>query len=192
MMHRLAEISTLAAMLVLFVGGTQAADTPVAANGPQNALSKQDSPFAAKPGSSAVESEKAIPHPKKSADEDGQVEAIENPSRQLAVASVSQTSASRLRDPFWPIGWEPPIVEDVPAETRPISAVRWNDVLKRLDVTALSKKPDGSHVAIIKNIGVVEIGDVVTIRLDGLTYHIEIHDITPAGVVPKRLSVGRQ
>ena len=53
-----------------------------------------------------------------------------------------------MRDPFWPIGWVLPKIVHTQKIKRPVSPIRWADALKRLGVSALSKKPDGSYVAI--------------------------------------------
>jgi len=95
-----------------------------------------------------------------------------------------------LRDPFWPIGWVPPPPQEEGGEdTGPKSPIQWGEAAKRLQVTALSKKAGGGYIAILKEIGVVEKGDVITLTHGGLIYQWEIKNISSKGVVPKRLDV---
>jgi hypothetical protein len=97
-----------------------------------------------------------------------------------------------IRDPFWPVGWEPPEEEEISddgVEPPPGTSVRWDDAKKRIRITGLSKNSDGEHFAILKSIGVVEAGDVIAVTLDDLVYKWRVTRITNKGMVPEKVGV---
>ena len=97
------------------------------------------------------------------------------------------------RDPFWPVGWKPtPINADDEEDVNqpPVSKIKWEEALSRIKVTGISEtfKPD-VYIAIVKGFGVVEKGDLLTIKFDGMEYQVLIKDITSAGLVPEKRGV---
>ena len=93
-----------------------------------------------------------------------------------------------LRDPFWPIGWEPP-PESGPIDSSPKSPIQWAEATKKIKVTALSRTADGDYVAILKGVGLIEKDDVISIQHEGLMYSWQVSEITAAGVKTKQLGV---
>ena len=94
------------------------------------------------------------------------------------------------RDPFWPIGWEPPHMGPVTANTPTKSVLtNWDEARALLQVTGLSKTRDGKYLAILKRIGVVEEGDTVSVNFRGLNYKWKIASVTSKGIVPERIGV---
>lgn len=114
-------------------------------------------------------------------------------------AGAGQTNAappavSEPRDPFWPVGWEPPKVGLAAADTSPVQApkppTQWDEARKLLQVTGLSRRvTDGKYFAIVKGIGVVEEGDSVTVIHNGQMYKWKIKSISSKGIVPERTGV---
>lgn len=98
---------------------------------------------------------------------------------------------NKLRDPFWPVGWKPPSLGRV-AESEDLAAMsKWRAAERLLKVSGLSRKPDGTYLAILEKAGIVEKGDMVSVKYLGLTYKWRIKDITGEGMLPERISVDR-
>jgi hypothetical protein len=104
-----------------------------------------------------------------------------------AAASVPH---ALLRDPFWPVGWQPAYVGPVD-ETKPEKGLltRWDEAARLLRLTGLSRNADGKYMGIIKGVGAVEEGDVVAVNLAGLTYKWSIRAISPQGLAIDKLGV---
>jgi hypothetical protein len=97
---------------------------------------------------------------------------------------------TKLRDPFWPVGWEPPPTEPVKGKTvQKADLIKWDEARKSIHVTGLSKDSRGKFIAIIKGIGVVEPGDTISVRHSGLVYKWKVSDITTKGIVPEQIGV---
>ena len=109
----------------------------------------------------------------------------------LSQPANADDASSTLRDPFWPVGWEPaPITPDAPKKVKPDFTPLWGKVLRSIKVTSLSETFEkGTYIAIIKGYGVVEKGDILPIRMGGYTYQILIKDITSRGIVPEKKGV---
>lgn len=109
-------------------------------------------------------------------------------------ASSASVEASQVvtltRDPFWPVGWEPPqmgpVTGDMPTKSL---LTNWDEARALLQVTGLSKTRDGKYLAILKRIGVVEQGDTVSVNFRGLNYKWKIASVTSKGIVPERIGV---
>ena len=69
----------------------------------------------------------------------------------------------------------------------PKSPVRWDEALKSVKITALSKAKDGRYIAIVKDIGVVEAGSQISVNYEDLTYRWRVKSISSKGIVPERL-----
>lgn len=96
-----------------------------------------------------------------------------------------------LRDPFWPVGWRPPNFGREDVEDTGTAALQWEAAGRRLAVTGLSKKADGGYLAILKGAGLVETGDTIAVKYQGLTYKWKVTKITNTGIIRERLSVSR-
>jgi hypothetical protein len=96
----------------------------------------------------------------------------------------------RARDPFWPVGWHPPEVSVAAANgSSERLVVQWDDALRRVTVTGISRAVDGTYAAVIKGVGVVQTGDIISIRHGGLNYRWRVRDVTSEGIVPEKLGV---
>ena len=122
------------------------------------------------------------------------------PAQITATVSDAPTSTSssddssdipKTRDPFWPVGWKPaPKVPKAPAVKRPKFIPKWDAVFRSIQVTSIVETFNkGEYIATVKNFGVVEKGDVLTIKLDGLVYQVLIAKITNKGIAPVKKSV---
>ena len=108
-----------------------------------------------------------------------------------ATNAVPNIDIMTLRDPFWPVGWRPPNFgrEDVPDTGT--KALQWEAAGRRLTITGLSKKAGGGYLAIVKGAGLVEAGDIIAVKYEGLTYKWKVTEITDTGIIRERLSVSR-
>jgi hypothetical protein len=107
-------------------------------------------------------------------------------------AEAPHDDVSRLRDPFWPVGWSPPKLGRVQPDAPPRDTsglVRWADALATLRVIGLSRKADGSFLAVLKGVGVVEKGDTFSVTLDDLVYRWKVATITKDGIIPEKIGV---
>lgn len=102
----------------------------------------------------------------------------------------SNSVLTLTRDPFWPVGWEPPVPGKVSANTTVENVpTKWDEARALLQLTGLSKSLNGKYLAILKGIGVVEEGETVSVHLKGLNYKWKITSITSKGIVPERMGV---
>jgi len=110
------------------------------------------------------------------------------PAPRTTPAHPSRFRSGTARDPFWPVGWSPPIVEDEPGTPEKPKAlpVQWEEAAKQLTVTGIFRKGK-RHLAMLKGVGVVEEGDIITVQYKELVYRWRVTSITPAGIVPKKL-----
>ena len=115
--------------------------------------------------------------------------AYADPQTTATNAPGARASIMNIRDPFWPSGWRPPNFGRKKTTTEIKSPIKWNEAARRLSIVGLSKKANGSYIAIIKNYGIVEKGDMLTVNYQGLLYTWVIKEITALGIERKRLSV---
>jgi hypothetical protein len=102
-----------------------------------------------------------------------------------------QKSFDSLRDPFWPVNWQPAEFGRPQGKPQvgPSVALKWAEATKLLQVTALSRSPKGQYIAIVKNVGVVEEGDVISIHYGNAVYKWTVRGITAAGIETEKLGV---
>jgi hypothetical protein len=101
------------------------------------------------------------------------------------------TRADRFRDPFWPVGWEPDVYGLAGRSgSRNAGGIRlWQDAMRRVDITGLIRTADGAYLANVRGVGVVEVGDIIWVDYDGMTYKWRVRAITERGIVPERVGV---
>lgn len=96
-----------------------------------------------------------------------------------------------LRDPFWPIGWQPKGFGTDPKDTKKLEKLKkWELAIKEIEITGISRGPKGNYFALIKDHGVVEKGDMLSVDYGGLTYTWLIKDVTKRGIKPVKVRVG--
>ena len=103
-----------------------------------------------------------------------------------ATASPGETNElDVLRDPFWPVGYEPapPEVisegdEDIPPEKALENVIDW----PALQLRGLTRATDGSYLALIHGLGWVEKGDTVKCVNKKIMYKWLISDVGEGGV----------
>jgi hypothetical protein len=96
-----------------------------------------------------------------------------------------------LRDPFWVVGWQPPTFGlAIPTADNDQGGIRkWQNALRRIEISGLIRTADGSYLANVKGVGVVETGDLIWVDYDAMTYKWRVRAITKKGIVPERVSV---
>jgi hypothetical protein len=95
-----------------------------------------------------------------------------------------------LRDPFWPVGYmksveQPPTTGDGGGTVKqpPAGYVNW----PTLNLKATMKTPAGKFVAKIEDVGVVESGEIVSLKKEGMIYRYKITAVSDKGVSCQRL-----
>ena len=109
-------------------------------------------------------------------------------------AAQDEVPVSSLRDPFWTVGWKPapramPVQKKVAADA---TAQRWDEAFKQIRVSALGQNAEGKYVATVKGVGVVDVGDTISISYGGLLYRWKVVKISAEGLVPERIGVYAQ
>ena len=103
--------------------------------------------------------------------------------------SVPQEATSadfKRRDPFWPVGYQPPSPEQVKAASEEEEIDRpWPS----LPVRGRSVAPDGSIRVLIEGIGVVGVNKVVSVADQGYRFYWRILRIDEKGIELKRLGI---
>ncbi|MBN2302424.1 MAG: hypothetical protein JXN60_07915 [Lentisphaerae bacterium] len=89
----------------------------------------------------------------------------------------------KLRDPFWPVGYIPFSPEEQNTNTT-TSEAQWPS----LKLKGITTTPRGGYLAIIDSVGLVEAGQVVQIKKNGIIYTWQITDITDKGFRSKKLT----
>ena len=104
--------------------------------------------------------------------------------------SLEEAAATAVRrDPFWPVGYVPPVPGQAPEDAAELSAARtW----PALPVRGRSRAPDGTYRVLIDGIGVVGENQVVSLYEDGCWFYWRIARIDERGVLPVRLGISRK
>ncbi len=103
----------------------------------------------------------------------------------------------KLRDPFWPVGWTPPVKkpktpqDTVTEDTGPADFVpKWSKVLRSIEVRSIVETfTEGEYIATVTGFGVVEKGNTLSIKHEGYLYKVLVKDISNKGIVPEKTSV---
>ncbi len=90
----------------------------------------------------------------------------------------------QARDPFWPIGYTPPSpTEPEPdPETARLAAIQEQIQWPELKLSGLTHTGEGRHLAIIEGVGIVEPGETIQIRREGIVYRWRVDAITARGI----------
>ncbi|MDD4870675.1 MAG: hypothetical protein PHR77_08945 [Kiritimatiellae bacterium] len=117
---------------------------------------------------------------------------------------VASTAPPQVqRDPFWPVGYRPgqetfehAVSNRVDGSKGPgntgtavtpatprVIVITWPN----LKIKGLIKQSDGSHLAIIDGVGIVEPGQTISILKDNMVFKIKIKDVTEKGVYQQKL-----
>ncbi len=92
------------------------------------------------------------------------------------------------RDPFWPVGYQP-ASETEQEERSKIENLKSRINWPALPLRGVTHAGGQRFIAVIEGIGLVEPGDIVSIRKDGLVYRWRIDRVTIDGVASTRLDV---
>ncbi len=102
-----------------------------------------------------------------------------------ATNSVEMT----LRDPFWPVGYRKPDPETNMPPQGPATSVSEEVVWPTLHVVAISKTPQNQWVAMLKDIGLVQVGDWVRVRKGDRIFRWKITAIGEKGIRYQKLEI---
>ena len=107
----------------------------------------------------------------------------------LGLDSSESTSADfKRRDPFWPVGYQPPTPEQAQAASEEEKLDRpW----PTLPVRGRSIAPDGSYRVLVEGLGVVGVNRVVSVQEDGYRFYWRILRIDDQGLQLKRLGISK-
>ena len=105
--------------------------------------------------------------------------------------------SSNIRDPFWPVGFEPPkpkkptdpVVEQVVAPVVE-EAPRWEDAMKELSVKGIMNVGGGRFMAVV-NEQVVGENDIVSVSFGTRRYTWRINSISAQGVKFQKMTSTR-
>ncbi len=108
---------------------------------------------------------------------------------EVVEASPEATSAEfKRRDPFWPVGYQPPSPEEVKAASEEENPNRpWPS----LPVRGRSMAPDGSYRVLVEGFGVVGVNRVVSVQENGYRFYWRILRIDDQGIQLKRLGISK-
>ncbi len=93
-----------------------------------------------------------------------------------------------LRDPFWPVGYKP-ASESEKIEDSKIADLKAKIKWPALPLRGITHAGGKRYIAIIEGVGIVESGDIVTIKQDSLIYRWVIDRVTGDGISSTRLDV---
>lgn len=97
-------------------------------------------------------------------------------------------AAALWRDPFWPVGWQPPNFGIDPSKLRARSnEIMWERAARMLKISGISRTREGGYLAVVKGVGIVEAGDVISVRFNGLRYRWRVEEVTQDSIVPIRI-----
>jgi hypothetical protein len=129
----------------------------------------------------------APPPPEKAPPTPAELTDGEEPAEQPAPAPAPAPLASWIsgRNPFWPIGYEPPlsISDDSRRRLQLEARARW----PKLQHTPPTRLPSGDIVTIINGYGLAEAGTIIRVEKEGLVYRWRITAIDEQGIQAKRL-----
>ena len=99
-----------------------------------------------------------------------------------AADDKAEPSPKQVRDPFWPVGWQPHD-ENAPPPPPPGNPERW----PKLELNGVSKTPTG-YIALLKHgMGMVTQGQVLRMKRGNRIYRWKIVAINKNGINAKRL-----
>lgn len=99
----------------------------------------------------------------------------------------SKGDRASIRDPFWPVGYTP-VPESKKLEQAKISRLESLIKWPKLKLQGISRTSDNKYLAVIDKIGIVEEGDVIAVKKDGIIYRWKINKITKNGISRTKLN----
>lgn len=106
---------------------------------------------------------------------------------------AKQKAGAVLRDPFWPVGYEPETVyrseeSDTPVRRKATpGGIDWEEAMKQVRINGVSSRAE-EYIAVINN-EVKSVGEQVSIEYAGVKYTWKVESITPPGSVKLRRHV---
>ena len=178
------------APLLVFALGIQTGLAQIAAPGGPEA--PPEAPAAAPAPASAGEAKRAVPAA------EAAVAAAAEAGDNAPQAKAGNTAAkTQPRDPFWPIGYTPEVPIDQQAldaaaaaaeAARRAAEIDWRGAQRKIQATAFSRK-GSRHYAFLRNHGLVEEGDIITVKHKVHVYKFRIGRINERGFSTERVDV---
>lgn len=110
------------------------------------------------------------------------------PAESATNAAPEAIALESLRDPFWPVGFRPVPVSEKQIHEQ-VSRIRELTHWPTLALRGITRTGKGEYIAIIEGVGLVEPGDIISMRKGGLIYRWRINDVTAEGISRTRLDV---
>lgn len=92
-----------------------------------------------------------------------------------------------LRDPFWPVGYEPK--SDVAAPSVPVVVATAKVNWPKLTVKGITRDAQGSYQALLDPVGIVKPGQDIKVIRGGVVYTWHITDIDATGIKHRKTGV---
>ena len=110
------------------------------------------------------------------------------PAQSIPRIDVHGDEFAALRDPFWPVGYNP-LPEEEKIEQTKIADLKARINWPALPLRGITHGVGKRFIAIIDGVGLVEAGDIVVIEQDGLIYRWIIDKVSADGINSTRLDV---
>jgi hypothetical protein len=101
--------------------------------------------------------------------------------------AVRPEEGKRLRDPFWPVGYEPKGQDEATPDKPVVEAVK--AVWPKLVVKGISRDAQGGYQALLDPVGIVKPGQDIKIVRGRLVYSWHISSIDGSGVKHRKAGV---
>ena len=93
-----------------------------------------------------------------------------------------------VRDPFWPVGYEPPSRRDSAEVVEVVRAVSWPE----LRVRGRTRLAGDDMMALIDGVGIARVGEIVSLRHQGQWFHWRVNYIDQRIVRIRRIGVSNE
>lgn len=100
---------------------------------------------------------------------------------------ASANNDSTPRDPFWPVGYEIPVLSDTGKSG--VSQVTTQRAWPTLPVKGISRGADATYFALVEGHGVVRAGDDISIEKEGLWFHWRVINVDARGLRSMKLGI---
>ncbi len=99
-----------------------------------------------------------------------------------------EVTLQNLRDPFWPVGYKP-LPKSVKQESERVTRIQRQTRWPELELRGITRRGQAEFIAVIEGVGLVESGDIISMRKEGLIYRWRINAISENGISRTRLDV---
>lgn len=93
-----------------------------------------------------------------------------------------------VRDPFWPVGYQPPSTRDGAEVVEVVRAVSW----PQLRVRGRTRLAGDDMMALIDGVGIARAGEIISLRHQGQWFHWRVNYIDQRIVRIRRIGVSNE